>query len=239
MKPDWVTLRKSINKLNPNIILIEDSCDTITHTEVTDISTTSFYASHIITAGGGGGMLMLNCEALKRRALMIRDWGRIGNNSEEMEERFSHSVDGIHYDFKFLYGSIGYNFKSTEMNAAFGIAQMEKLEKFRVIRKSNMLTYMRLLKGKVEGLVLPNIETFKGEELLAMPFLYPHRNQLLEYLEANNVQTRVCFAGNITRHPAYRKFFKEYPNSDRIMAEGFLLGGHHGLCEQDIVCNKK
>merc|ERR1712050_450006 len=116
----------------------------MTYTEESDVSTISFYASHIITAGGLGGCINLDDGKLKQRALMIRDWGRIGNNTEDMSERFGHSVDGIEYDFelnhfihplrydfKFLYGALGYNMKACEMNAAFGLAQLKKFSQFR------------------------------------------------------------------------------------------------------------
>ena len=72
---------------------------------------------------------------------------------------------------------------------------------------------------------------------LAFPLMHPRRAELLTFLEANNIQTRVCFAGNITRHPAYRHFMDDataYPASDRIMAEGFLLGCHHGTTFEQI-----
>jgi CDP-6-deoxy-D-xylo-4-hexulose-3-dehydrase len=67
-----------------------------------------------------------------------------------------------------------------------------------------------------------------------------NRMELLTFLEQNNIQTRVCFAGNITRHPVYRDYLQEFPNSDRIMSEGFLLGAHHGMSVDDVdyVCNK-
>jgi CDP-6-deoxy-D-xylo-4-hexulose-3-dehydrase len=110
--PDWKAIREAF----PSLILIEDSADTITTTLESDISTTSFYASHVITAGGVGGMVMFNDEAYMKRALMFRDWGRIGDNVEEPSERFNHSVDGIPYDWKFLYGVAGYHLKACEMN---------------------------------------------------------------------------------------------------------------------------
>jgi CDP-6-deoxy-D-xylo-4-hexulose-3-dehydrase len=68
----------------------------------------------------------------------------------------------------------------------------------------------------------------------------PRRLELLTYLEENNIQTRVCFAGNVTRHPVYREYLEAFPNSDRIMAEGFLLGAHHGMVVEDVdyVCSK-
>eukprot|EP01120_Amphizonella_sp_Union-15-10_P005346 TRINITY_DN160_c0_g1_i1.p1 TRINITY_DN160_c0_g1~~TRINITY_DN160_c0_g1_i1.p1 ORF type:complete len:398 (+),score=81.79 TRINITY_DN160_c0_g1_i1:57-1250(+) len=244
-KPDWKKLREEVDKLNASasrvkkILLFEDSCDTITHTEGTDLAACSFYASHIITCCGGGGIAMFNTKEDQLIALKYRDWGRIGNNTEDMSERFNYNVDGIPYDFKFLYEVKGYNFKSTEMNAAFGLVQLKKFPKFREIRRKNIQHFISRLKN-VPHLVVPEERPFeKMEDWLAMPFLHKYRKELLNYLEDHDVQTRVCFAGNITRHPAYREFFSEYPNADRIMKEGFLLGAHHGNSIEDVdyCCN--
>jgi CDP-6-deoxy-D-xylo-4-hexulose-3-dehydrase len=234
-KPNWAKLREEVDKVNPKIVLFEDSADTMTHTTCTDIAICSFYASHIITAGGGGGMVMFNSETLRNKALMFRDWGRIGNNSEDMSERFNFDVDGIPYDFKFLYGVLGYNFKSTEMNAAFGLVQLAKLPKFKLMRRQNIKRYITNLTGQVPGLILPaDLPIEDMQDWLAMPFMHPERKALLNYLENHNIQTRVMFAGNITRHPAYKSYFKVYPNADQVMKEGFLLGAHHGLTFDDI-----
>jgi CDP-6-deoxy-D-xylo-4-hexulose-3-dehydrase len=232
-KPDWEALRASPK--TKGILLIEDSCDTLTHTPCTDMAVTSFYASHIITAGGGGGMVMFNTEEHKKRALMFRDWGRIGNNTEDMSERFGHSVDGIPYDFKFLYGVLGYNFKSTEMNAAFGNVQFAKLPKFRKLRQDNVAHYCKRLQGT--SYVLP--KDADKYDWLAMPLMHKDRKNLLNFLEQHEVQTRVCFAGNVTRHPAYRQFLHVFPEADHVMAEGFLLGAHHGVTPADLdrVCD--
>lgn len=231
-KPEWKKLREIIP---PEIILVEDSADTITHTEWSDVSTTSFYASHIITAGGSGGMVMFNNEKYLKRAAMFRDWGRIGDNSESMDDRFTHNVDGIPYDYKFLYGCHGYNFKSSEMNAAFGLVQLEKFENFKKIRRVNFERYIENLKDT--KLVLPNDDM--SPNWLAIPLQYNDRLGLLKYLENNGVQTRVTFAGNITRHPAYRDYLKEFTNADTIMRNGFLLGCHHGMTVNDVdyVCD--
>lgn len=233
-KIDWKELRARIPK---GICLFEDSCDSITYTEDSDISVISFYASHIITAGGLGGVVMFNDEKLRDRALMFRDWGRIGNNSEDMSERFGHTVDGIEYDFKFLYGCLGYNMKASEMNAAFGLAQLRKLEKFRQIRKRNINRYVENLRKAGCRYVLP--QKHDDYDWLAFPLLYHDRKGVLQYLESNDVQIRVFFAGNITRHPAYRQHLQAFEGADRVMKEGFLIGAHHGLELEDIdrVCN--
>lgn len=232
-KPDWYKIRELT--FGKGIILIEDSCDTMTYTPETDISTTSFYASHIITAGGGGGMVMFNTKEYQKKALMYRDWGRIGNNSENMVERFGYMVDSIPYDFKFLYEVIGYNFKSTEMNASFGLEQMKKLPKFIQKRRDNIKRYSERLTDS--SFKIPkNINQY---DWIAMPLLHPRRKEILNFLEENNVQTRVFFAGNITRHPAYRNFITDFEDADMVMREGFLLGAHHGLEIEDVdrVCN--
>ena len=237
-KPDWKLLRSELKRINrEDIILIEDSADTITYTEDSDISTTSFYASHVITAGGAGGMVMFNNEKFRNRALQYRDWGRIGDDSEIMDDRFNHKVDGIPYDHKFLYGVLGYNFKSSEMNAAFGLVQLERFKKFEGIRRANFERYLENLK-EVKEITLPN-DSIKPN-WLAIPLQAEDRLGLLTFLEENNIQTRVTFAGNVTRHPIYREYLQEFKNSDDIMKNGFLLGAHHGMTTEDVdyVCGK-
>ena len=237
-KPDWNCLREALEVIGRDeIILIEDSADTITFTEESDISTTSFYASHVITAGGQGGMVMFNNPKLRDKALQYRDWGRVGNNSEEINERFNHNVDGIPYDFKFLYGVLGYNMKCSEMNAAFGLVQLKRFSKFEQIRRDNIERYLENLKN-VPEITLPD-DSIKPN-WLAVPLQTERRLELLTFLEENNIQTRVTFAGNVTRHPIYREYLQEFKNSDIIMKDGFLLGAHHGmgLNDVDYVCSK-
>eukprot|EP00933_Yihiella_yeosuensis_P065141 TRINITY_DN687_c0_g1_i5.p1 TRINITY_DN687_c0_g1~~TRINITY_DN687_c0_g1_i5.p1 ORF type:complete len:432 (+),score=113.33 TRINITY_DN687_c0_g1_i5:70-1365(+) len=233
-KIDWKELRRRAPK---HIWLFEDSCDSITYTEDSDISVISFYASHIITAGGMGGVVMFNDQKLKDRALMFRDWGRIGNNSEDVSERFGHVVDGIEYDFKFLYGCLGYNMKACEMSAAFGLAQLNKLERFKQKRRDNINRYCENLKKAGARYILP--DKYNDYDWLAFPLLYHDRKGVLRYLESNNVQIRVFFAGNITRHPAYRHYLADFPGADEVMKDAFLIGAHHGLEFEDIdrVCD--
>jgi CDP-4-dehydro-6-deoxyglucose reductase, E1 len=237
-KPDWDLLKTELIRINrKDIIIIEDSADTITYTESTDVSTTSFYASHIITAGGTGGMVMFNDMKHVERALQYRDWGRMGDNSEIMDDRFNHKVDGIPYDHKFLYGVLGYNMKCSEMSAAFGLVQLERFETFRHKRRENFERYLTNLKD-IEELVLPD-DSIKPN-WLAIPLQTEKRLELLTFLEENNIQTRVTFAGNVTRHPIYREYLQDFENADNIMKNGFLLGAHHGMNIEDVdyVCNK-
>eukprot|EP01028_Stygiella_incarcerata_P003548 TRINITY_DN1725_c0_g1_i2.p1 TRINITY_DN1725_c0_g1~~TRINITY_DN1725_c0_g1_i2.p1 ORF type:complete len:434 (-),score=135.12 TRINITY_DN1725_c0_g1_i2:46-1347(-) len=236
-KPDWDAVKEMIHgkMRRMDIVLLEDSCDTMTHTLASDVSTISFYASHVITAGGGGGMVMVNDEKLLEKCLMYRDWGRIGSNSEEMEERFEHSLDGLEYDFKFFFGVQGYNLRAVEMNAAFGLVQMDKLNGFLSIRKRNLLRYVERLKGST--FILPrNAEDFNW---LALPLLHPKRKDVCFHLESHGVQTRLCMAGNISRHPGFAHLKKEFPEADEVMGNGFMIGLHHGLSLEDIdyVCD--
>jgi len=237
-KPDWKTLRSELKRIGrEDIIVIEDSADTITYTEETDVTTTSFYASHVITAGGTGGMVMFNNKKHVDRALQYRDWGRMGDNSEIMDDRFNHSVDGIPYDHKFLYSVLGYNFKCSEMSAAFGLVQLKRFETFESIRRANIERYLENLKD-IKEIILPD-DSIKPN-WLAIPLQTERRLELLTFLENNNIQTRVTFAGNVTRHPAYREYLQDFKNSDTIMKNGFLLGAHHGMTIEDVdyVCDK-
>jgi len=237
-KIDWKKLKDNLRLLGrKDIYLIEDSADTITYTSESDVSTTSFYASHIITAGGVGGMVMFNDKKQVELCLQYRDWGRIGGDSEAMEDRFNHKVDGIPYDHKFLYGVLGYHMKACEMNAAFGLVQLNRFEKFSQIRRQNIKRYIENLQN-VGDLILPDDSI--EPNWLAIPLQTENRYELLNFLETNNIQTRVTFAGNVTRHPIYREYLQPFENSDVIMKNGFLLGAHHGMNIEDVdyVCNK-
>lgn len=237
-KPDWKKLKQEVTLLGRrDIYLVEDSADTLTKTFETDVATTSFYASHVITAGGIGGMVMYNDPKHVTKCLQYRDWGRMGDDSEIMDHRYSHLVDGIPYDHKFLYNVLGYHMKASEMSAAFGLVQLERFKKFSQIRRDNFERYLDNLKD-VEEVLLPD-DSLKPN-WLAIPLQTERRFELLNFLENNNIQTRVTFAGNITRHPVYREYLQEFKNSDTIMKNGFLLGAHHGMTIEDVdyVCNK-
>jgi CDP-6-deoxy-D-xylo-4-hexulose-3-dehydrase len=241
-KINWKELKEKLIAMGrKDIILIEDSCDTMTHTPESDIATCSFYASHIITAGGTGGIVMFNDKELHDRALRIRDWGRVGGNDESVSERFNHGLLGdIQYDWKFLYCEFGYNFKACEMNAAFGLVQMKKLPEFEKKRDHLLHLYLDILKADPIASKYYTFPSFEeGILFLALPLACKDRMELLTYLESNNVQTRVTMAGNILRHPIYTEKFpeeaaKSFPESDKVMREGFLIGCHHGLTDEDI-----
>ena len=237
-KPDWPRIKKALIDMGrEDIYLIEDSADTLTKTPETDVATTSFYASHVITAGGVGGMVMYNDKKHVTKCLQYRDWGRLGDDSEIVADRFNHVVDGIPYDHKFLYSVLGYHMKASEMNAAFGIVQLERFKTNAGIRRANFERYLENLKD-VKELTLPDDSL--QPNWLAIPLQTEDRFALLLFLEENNIQTRVTFAGNVTRHPVYREYLEDFENADLIMKNGFLLGAHHGMTieDVDIVCDK-
>jgi CDP-6-deoxy-D-xylo-4-hexulose-3-dehydrase len=123
------------------------------------------------------------------------------------------------------------------MNAAFGLVQLDRLDKFVEIRRNNIERYISNLKD-VPGLLLPDDSI--EPNWLAIPLQTEKRFELLNFLEDNNIQTRVTFAGNVTRHPAYREYLQDFDNADTIMKNGFLLGAHHGMTIEDVdyVCDK-
>ena len=127
--------------------------------------------------------------------------------------------------------------KSSEMNAAFGLVQLDRFEGFRKIRRENIERYISNLKD-VKEILLPDDSI--EPNWLAIPLQTENRLELLTFLEDNNIQTRVTFAGNVTRHPVYREYLQPFDNSDTIMKNGFLLGAHHGMTIEDVdyVCNK-
>lgn len=245
-KPDWVELKAALHAIGrDDVVLFEDSCDIITKTVVTDLATSSFYASHMITTGGAGGVLMFNDDAYLPLAHTIRDWGRgsgggvkgYGPASERMEDRFAGGIDGIPFDHKFLYTQLGHNFKGSEINAAFGCAQLDKVDRFTAHRLRLFKLYMERLKD------VPQVQLARGDWehtlYMAFPIQTDDRMGLFNHLEKHNVQTRVLFSGNITRHPAYRRYYAEYPEADNVMRRGGLLGCHHGMTEADVhrVCD--
>ncbi len=143
--PDWEKIYKLAKKYQLKII--EDSADTIGYSyknkntgKFSDIVTNSFYASHIITGAGFGGMVCFNDKKLYEKAKLLRGWGRsssLFNESEEIDKRFNVKIDGIEYDSKYIFNDIGYNFLPSEISAAFALEQLKKLNSIVKKRMSN------------------------------------------------------------------------------------------------------
>lgn len=245
---DMPRLRKIADK--HNLILIDDSCDTFapyfnkkTAASYSDLTTTSFYGSHIITALGFGGMILTDLEEQRDRIFTLRDWGRVGNDKEAFEKRFDFSIDKIPYDAKFLYSELGYNLKMNEAAAAFGLEQLKRLDGFLKKRTYNFKKLNKFFSKYKKWFVLPYL--LKGAETnwLAFPLTIRKdapfaRYDFLKHLESKGIQTRVLFSGNIVRHPVYRniklRVSGSLKNADTIMASSLLLGCHQALTEEDL-----
>ena len=182
-------------------------------------------------------MVMFNDKMLVERCKMFRDWGRT-DKSEDLNERLIDKIDDNFYDEKYLFRVLPYNMKCSEINAAFGLEQLKKLDNFIKKRRENVNLMTKLLSNN-KNITLPNDND--NAVWLAYPILCERRNDLFEYLENNNIQARMLFSGNLTKHPAFLEKYKQnFKNSDIILHKGLLLGIHQGLNEEkiNIICDK-
>ncbi len=245
--PDMVKLAKLAKVYK--LIFIEDSCDAIVSKYMekptgiySDITTTSFYGSHVITAAGGGGMLIVNSEDFRNRAKMLRGWGRssaVFAESESIKSRFSRKIDSISYDGKFIFDDIGYNLLPLEISAAFGNVQLDRLKEFVSSRERNYKYLVRLFQKYSDYFILPVVYKNAHPQWQIFPLTIKKnapfsRLQLITYLERENVQTRPLATGNILRQPGFKNIphrltQKEYPFTDEVMQRGFMIGVHQGL----------
>ena len=246
--PDFKELLRIKEKYN--LFLIEDSCDTLgakLNDKPTgfysDISTTSFYASHIITTAGAGGMICMSDPEWFKRAKTLTGWGRSSatNETESIDNRFNEKVDDIPYDGKFIFKEVGYNFQSNEIAGAFGLEQLKRFENFFELRQKNFKRVLDFFKKHEQYFVLPRSNPNADAVWLAFPFVIREdapfkRAKLVDFLERRNIQTRPIFTGNVLRQPGFSKIEHKgvgsYPNADLIMRNSILIGCHQGLTEE-------
>ena len=246
---DWKSMRKIADKYN--LVLIEDSADTLgaffddgsLSGKYTDMSITSFYGSHIINCAGNGGALTSNDENVMRTAKLLRSWGRSSSlfdeESETIKNRFSVNLDGIEYDAKFVFEKVGYNLEGSEIGAAFGLKQLEKLHRNIEIRKENFRIQCTFFNNYPDLFLNPIQTNGTSSAWLAFPILLSEdapftRKEFQIYLEERNIQTRVVFTGNILKQPMckgiHTRITKEgIINANKIMERGVLLPLHHGM----------
>ena len=245
-----------------NLWLIEDNCDAL-GSEYTlngetrktgafgDIGTSSFYPPHHITTGEGGAVYTTN-PLLSKIIRSMRDWGRDCACASGQDNLCGHRFDGQYgelpqgYDHKYVYSHFGYNLKATDMQAAIGVAQLDKIDTFVSARRRNFSLLKEALSPLNEKLILP--EACPSSEPSWFGFLITCkngvvRNKLVRKLEDENIQTRMLFAGNIVRQPCFdmmRKTGKGYriagnlTNTDIIMNDSFWLGVYPGIDEYAI-----
>lgn len=251
--PDWRRLRKIADSYG--LALIEDSADTLGATidgestgRFSDISTTSFYGSHVINGAGNGGMLCVNEDAQARRSLLLRSWGRASSlyqeGSESLENRFGTEIDGIPYDAKFVFEELGFNLEPSEISAAFALVQLNSLERNIAAREKAFLAHQDFFAQYSDWFVLPRQLQGSRTGWLAFPLTLKDdapftRRELQIHLERHDIQTRPVFTGNILRQPAMqgvkaRTAASGYPVADAVMRGGILLACHHGLTDAQI-----
>jgi len=245
-----------------NLWLIEDNCDalgskyTIDGKEkytgtIGDIGTSSFYPPHHMTTGEGGAVYTDN-PLLYKILLSMRDWGRDCVCPSGVDNFCGHRFDKQYgelpkgYDHKYVYSHFGYNLKATEMQAAIGLAQLEKLPDFIEQRRKNFDKLKNGLAGLQDKLILP--EACENSKPSWFGFLITvkegvDRNLLVQHLEDNGIQTRMLFAGNLLKHPCFDDMRKtnsgfrtvcELKNTDIVMNDTFWIGVYPGMTDDKI-----
>ncbi|MBO7227891.1 MAG: lipopolysaccharide biosynthesis protein RfbH [Bacteroidales bacterium] len=242
-----------------NLWLIEDNCDALgseyyidgewkkTGT-IGDIGTSSFYPPHHITMGEGGAVYTNN-PLLKRIVASFRDWGRDcycnSGKDDTCKHRFTMQFGElpVGYDHKYVYSHFGYNLKVTDMQAAIGCAQLEKLDSFTQARQNNWQYLKEQLSDLSEYFELPvaadnSRPSWFGFLVTLKPNAPFSRVDLIKYIESKNIQTRLLFSGNITKHPCFDEMKRtgegyrivgSLDNTDRIMNDSFWIGVYPGM----------
>jgi len=238
-----------------NLWLIEDNCDALGSKykgKLTgtfgDLATCSFYPAHHITTGEGGAVLCED-EELAKICKSIRDWGRdcycSGGKSNTCGKRFSGQYGNLPYgyDHKYVYSEIGYNLKMTDLQAAIGCAQINKLDSFIEKRKNNFDYLYKIMQQYKEYFILPRATEFSNPAWFAFPLTvknneYITRNQIANFLEENRIETRNLFSGNLLRHPGYlnieHRVVGPLINSDIITNNTFFIGCYPGIDEDRL-----
>lgn len=233
--------------------LIEDCCDALGSTyrgkmvgSFGDIATLSFYPAHHITMGEGGAVFT-NSDELKTIAESFRDWGRDcycpPGKDNTCGKRFCWKLGGLPegYDHKYTYGHLGYNLKITDMQAACGLAQLEKARNFIKVRKENFAFLKERLSDCQEFLHLPQATEHSNPSWFGFPITLRancpvSRLDLLTYLDQNKVGTRLLFAGNLTRQPYMEnqkfRISGELTNTDIVMNNTFWIGVQPSLTKE-------
>ena len=238
-----------------NLWLIEDSCDGLGSKfnnqnvgTFGDLATLSFYPAHHITTGEGGAVFT-NSKKLERIAESFRDWGRDcycePGKDNTCNKRFDWQLGDLPfgYDHKYTYSHSGYNMKITDMQAACGLAQLDRLEGFIKKRKENFNFLYKSLKNLEEFLILPEVEKNSEPSWFGFPLTLKknnkyNRNDLIKYLNENKIGTRLLFSGNLTKQPYMKNInFKVHgslKNTDLIMENTLWIGLYPGLSKEQL-----
>lgn len=241
--------------------LVEDNCDALgseyringenklTGT-IGDIGTSSFYPPHHMTMGEGGAVYT-NDALLHKIIRSLRDWGRDCVCPSGRDNLCGHRFDGQYgelpagYDHKYVYSHLGYNLKATDMQAAIGTAQLKKFPSFVEMRRRNFTRLYNALEKCADKLILPKAcensnPSWFGFMLTCRDGV--DRNAVVRYVEEHGIQTRMLFAGNLTKHPCFDQYrgtdayrvVGELKNTDKIMAQTFWVGVYPGMSDEKI-----
>jgi CDP-4-dehydro-6-deoxyglucose reductase, E1 len=236
-----------------NMWVLEDSCDALGATfdgklvgTFGDMASLSFYPAHQMTMGEGGGVV-INHPRLKKTARSIRDWGRDcwcdPGKSNTCGKRFGWELGELPcgYDHKYIYSNLGYNLKPTDLQAAIGLAQIEKVPSFVESRRRNFYRLFEGLKPLEEYLILPVIDPRANPSPFGFPITVREgidRRGVIQKLEEANIETRLVFGGNILRQPGFanleRRVHGSLERSDTIMRNTFFVGVYPGLTAEMI-----
>jgi CDP-6-deoxy-D-xylo-4-hexulose-3-dehydrase len=238
-----------------NLWLIEDSCDALGSKfdnqnvgTFGDLATLSFYPAHHITMGEGGAVFT-NSKKLERIAESFRDWGRDcycePGKDNTCNKRFGWKLGDLPfgYDHKYTYSHLGYNMKITDMQAACGLAQLERLEQFIIKRKENFNFLYKNLKNLEEFLILPEVEKNSDPSWFGFPLSLRknnkfNRNDLIKHLNDSTIGTRLLFSGNLIKQPYMKdvnfKVQGELKNTDFVMENTFWIGLYPGLSKEQL-----
>jgi CDP-6-deoxy-D-xylo-4-hexulose-3-dehydrase len=251
--PDWDAIRAIADA--HGLQVVEDSCDCLGATlrgtptgTRSDISLTSFALSHIITAAGTGGMVCVDDDDLLDRALLLRRWGRRSEpklfGSKKGDTRFFSEIDGIEYDDLFIFDEVGWNFEPSEISAAFGVVQMHKLSQNLARRQRNFALLTEFFSKYDDVFVLPRltpgIETgWHMFPILIEPASGVRRAEFQQHMEAQGIDTRMVWTGNVTRQPAFAdREHRVAPgglaNADRVMETGLILPCNHAIDDEGV-----
>ena len=257
--PDWDRIRALADACG--LLVVEDSCDVLDSWqggrrtgERSHIGATSFARSHAMTAGGTGGLVAVDDADLYDRALSLRRWGRrsesyLYGSRRGRKDRFGCLADGTPYDLVFVFDSIGYNFEPSELSAAYGLVQLDKLSRFNARRRSNwqiLHDFMAELEGVTPGRTTPDTDATWMRFCFTVDADAPFdRAQAQEFLDARGVATRMVWTGNILRQPGFagiehRAPAGGLPNCDRMMDSALSLPVHHGLNDDHMgyICDQ-
>lgn len=238
--PDWEALR-TLADAN-DLRLVDDAADTWaprwgdrSTAAWADLGITSFYASHMLTLGGVGGLVATSDPMLADRVRQLRGWGRRSALRGESESDRSAALDDVPYDAKYVFDRAGYNLLPTETGAAFGLVQLDRMPAVRAARARHHAFLREVVGGRA---VVPQLPSAATSTWHAFVMRVSNRDRVAAQLEAHGIQTRPVLAGNLVRHPMVRNAPHRVVGSlavaDDWMAHGVMIGCHQGLSSADL-----